>query len=425
MRDAYGFSTGQLHAGEHDREYFASAAPPIHQTVAYRFRDAQHAAALFAQEEDGHTYTRMSNPTQQAFEERMAALEGGSGALALASGQAAVAHSVLNLVSAGDEIISSCHLYGGTYNLFRHTLPRFGIHTHFVQPNDTDALSERIGERTRAVFAETVANPAGTVLDFASIAGVCQRHGLPLIVDNTLPTPYLCRPLQHGADIVVHSASKFLGGHGTTMGGVIVEGGTFDWTAGRFPEFVEPDPSNGNVRYALDIEDAPYVARMRSQLLRDVGSCLSPFNAFLLLQGMQTLSLRMQRHAQNARQIASFLHEHPRVRFVHHPDLPGHPHRALGKRYLPRGAGPVFSFAVRGGSAAAHAVIDSVQLFSHEANLGDTRSLIIHPASTTHSQLNERDLESSGVTPDMLRISVGLEDPEDLQADLRIALERE
>ncbi len=423
MTDAPGFSTLQLHAGAHDSEVDPSAAP-IYQTVAYQFRNAQHAADLFAHEKEGNIYTRMGNPTQQVLEERVNALEGGAGALALASGQAAVSHSVLNLVSRGSEIISSSHLYGGTYNLFRHTLPRFGVEVHFVPPNDPEAIRARINDRTRAVFAETVANPAGTVLDFESVAGVCSEHSVPFIVDNTLATPYLCRPLSHGADIVVHSATKFIGGHGTSMGGVVVDGGTFDWTSARFPEFSEPDQSNRDIRYALDAGDVAYIARMRSQLLRDLGACISPFNAFLLLQGLETLSLRMERHVENARKLTHFLQDHPRVRNVHYPGLPNHPHRVLADRYLPRGPGSVFSFEITGGHAAAVDFIDSLRLFSHLANLGDARSLVIHPASTTHAQLSEEDMRRSGVTPELIRISVGLENLEDLKADLSRALER-
>ncbi|MCX5285220.1 bifunctional o-acetylhomoserine/o-acetylserine sulfhydrylase [Streptomyces sp. NPDC005386] len=418
---AWSFETRQIHAGAVPDPTTGARAVPIYQTSSFVFRDTQHAADLFALAEPGNIYTRIHNPTQDVFEQRVAALEGGVAAVALASGQAAETLAILTLASAGDHIVSSTSLYGGTYNLFRHTLPRFGIEVSFVDdPDDAEAWRAAIRPNTKALFAETLGNPRGNVLDVRAVADVAHGAGVPLIVDNTVPTPYLLRPLEHGADIVVHSATKFLGGHGTTIAGVVVDGGTFDFGAhaDRFPDFTEPDPSYHGLRYWPALGPGAFAVKLRVQLLRDIGPALSPHSAFLLLQGVETLSLRIERHSSNAQALAEWLEQRDEVAAVHYPGLPSNRWYEAGQRYLPRGAGAVLAFELRDGVEAGKRFVDAVELFSHLANIGDVRSLIIHPASTTHSQLDEAQLAATGTSPGLVRLSVGIENLVDLKADL-------
>ncbi|MFE2106611.1 bifunctional o-acetylhomoserine/o-acetylserine sulfhydrylase [Kitasatospora sp. NPDC059463] len=418
---AWSFETQQVHAGAVPDPTTGARAVPVYQTTAFVFRDTQHAADLFSLAEAGNIYTRIHNPTQDVFEQRTAALEGGVAAVAVASGQAAETLAVLNVASAGDHIVSSASLYGGTYNLFRHTLPKFGIEVSFVEdPDDLDAWRAAIRPGTKALFAESLGNPRGNVLDIRAVADVAHEAGIPLIVDNTLPTPYLLRPIEHGADVVVHSATKFLGGHGTTLGGVVVDAGTFDFGAHaeRFPDFNEPDPSYHGLRYWPALGPGAYAVKLRVQLLRDLGPAIAPHSAFLLLQGVETLSLRMERHSANAQALAEWLEQRDEVSAVHYAGLPSNRWYEAGRRYLPRGAGAVFCFELRGGVEAGKRFVDAVELFSHLANIGDVRSLIIHPASTTHSQLDEAQLAATGTSPGLVRLSVGIENVEDLKADL-------
>jgi O-acetylhomoserine (thiol)-lyase len=370
----------------------------------------------------GNIYTRIMNPTQDAFERRVAALEGGIGALATASGQAAETLAILNLAESGDEIVSSASLYGGTYNLFHYTLPKLGINVRFVDSRDPENFHAAINERTKAVYAETVGNPRLDTLDIQAVANIAHEHGIPLMVDNTLPTPYLIQPLKHGADIVVHSATKFIGGHGTSIGGVIVDSGKFDWTNGRFPGFVEPDPSYHGLRYVEALGPLAYIIKARVQLLRDIGAATTPFNSWLFLQGLETLPLRMERHSQNAQRVAEFLEGHPSVSWVSYPGLKSHPQHELATRYHTHGFGAILGFGIKGGLEAGKQLIRHVELFSHLANVGDAKSLIIHPASTTHSQLTEEEQFETGVTPDFIRLSIGLETVDDLIEDLDQAL---
>ncbi len=422
-----GFDTVALHGaqGGHDGDATTkSRAVPIYQTTSYTFDDTAHAARLFALEEFGNIYTRIMNPTTDVFEQRLAALEGGVGALAVASGQAATTYALLNVARAGDHIVSSASLYGGTYNAFVHTLPRFGIEVTLVDGSDPAAFEKAIKPNTKAMFGETLGNPKLDVFDVAAIARVAHSADVPLIVDNTLATPYLLRPIEHGADVVVHSATKFIGGHGTTIGGAIVDAGKFDWKAsGRFPDFVEPDPSYHGVRYVESFGPLAYILKARVQLLRDVGAAISPFNAWLLLQGLETLGLRVERHSSNALRVAEFLQAHPKVLWVRYPGLAGDPAYAAAQKYLPKGAGAILTFGVKGGADAARAVIDKLQLFSLLANVGDAKSLVIHPASTTHQQLTPADQIASGVSDDAVRLSVGIESIEDILADLTQALD--
>jgi len=418
------FDTLQVHAGATPDPVTGSRAVPIYQTTSYVFRDSQHAEDLFALKESGNIYTRLMNPTTDVLEKRVAALEGGVGALAVASGSAAITYAVLNLAGAGDEIVAASTLYGGTYNLFSVTLPRLGIRTVFVDPDDPENFRRAITEKTKAVYVETIGNPGINVIDLEAVADVAHGAGVPLIVDNTFATPYLCRPIEHGADIVVHSATKFIGGHGTSIGGIIVDGGRFDWAAGdRFPGFTEPDPSYHGIRYSEDLGPLAYIIKARVQLLRDTGAALSPFHSFLFLQGLETLSLRVERHVANAREIAGFLKEHPRVAWVNYPGLPDSSYHDLARRYLPKGAGSIFTFGIRGGAAEARKFIDRLEVFSHLANVADAKSLVIHPASTTHQQLDGEAQLRAGVSPDLIRLSVGIEDSRDLISDLRQALE--
>ena len=419
-----GFETVALHGGHGGDPTTKSRAVPIYQTTSYNFDDTAHAERLFSLQEFGNIYTRIMNPTTDVFEQRLAALEGGVGALGLASGRASVIYSILNLARAGDHIVSSASLYGGTYNAFVHTLPRFGIEVTLVDASDPAAFEAAIRPNTKAVFAETLGNPKLDVLDVAAVARVAHDWGVPLIVDNTLPTPYLLRPIEHGADIVVHSATKFIGGHGTTIGGAIVDSGKFDWKAsGRFPDFVEPDPSYHGVVYTDAVGPLAYIIKARVQLLRDIGASLSPFNAWLLLQGLETLGLRIERHSANALRTAEFLKAHPKVLWVRYPGLPGDPAYANAQKYLPKGAGAILTFGVKGGAAAARALIDRLQLFSLLANVGDAKSLVIHPSSTTHQQLTPADQIASGVSDDAVRLSVGIESIDDILADLTQALD--
>ena len=419
----YGFETLSLHAGQETADSATNArAVPIYQTSSYVFDSPEHAADLFGLRQFGNIYTRIMNPTQDAFERRIAALEGGVGALATASGQSAETLAILNIAQAGDEIISSASLYGGTYNLFHYTLPKLGITVRFVDSRDPENFRPAINERTKAIFAETVGNPRLDTLDIQAVADIAHENGIPLILDNTLPTPYLVQPFKHGCDIVIHSATKFIGGHGTAIGGVIVDSGKFDWTSGRFPGFTEPDPSYHGLRYVEALGNIAYIIKARVQLLRDIGPAIAPLNSFLFLQGLETLPLRMERHSQNAQRIAEFLEGHPSVNWVSYPGLPGHPQHELAAKYHTHGYGAILGFGIKGGLEAGKQLIRHVELFSHLANVGDAKSLIIHPASTTHSQLTPEEQFETGVTPDFVRLSIGLETVDDLIDDLDQAL---
>jgi O-acetylhomoserine (thiol)-lyase len=419
----YGFETLSLHAGQETADSATNArAVPIYQTSSYVFDSPEHAANLFGLKQFGNIYTRIMNPTQDAFERRMAALEGGVGALATASGQSAETLAILNIAQAGDEIISSASLYGGTYNLFHYTLPKLGITVRFVDSRDPENFRSAFNERTKLVFAETVGNPRLDTLDIQAAADIAHEHGVPLMLDNTLPTPYLIQPLKYGADIVVHSATKFIGGHGTSIGGVIVDSGKFDWTNGRFPGLVEPDPSYHGLRFVDALGPLAYIIKARVQLLRDIGPAISPLNSWLFLQGLETLPLRMERHSQNAQRIAEFLEGHEFVDWVSYPGLKSHPQHELAAKYHTHGYGAILGFGIKGGLEAGRQLIRHVELFSHLANVGDAKSLIIHPASTTHSQLSPEEQYETGVTPDFVRLSVGLETVDDLIDDLNQAL---
>ncbi|WP_040948310.1 homocysteine synthase [Gorillibacterium massiliense] len=412
-----------VHAGQVIDPTTLSRAVPLYQTSSYGFRDTEHAADLFALKEFGNIYTRLMNPTTDVFEKRVAALEGAPAALATASGQAAITYSILNIAGAGDEIVSSSSLYGGTYNLFSTTLPKLGIKTTFVDSSDPENFRKAITDKTKALYAETIGNPRGDVLDIAAVAAIAHENGIPLIVDNTFPSPYLLQPIKHGADIVVHSATKFIGGHGTSIGGVIVDGGTFDWKQNdKFPGLTQPDPSYHGVVYTDAVGPIAYVIKARVQLLRDMGSSISPFNSFLLLQGLETLHLRMERHSSNALKVAQFLEAHESVEWVSYAGLLSHPSYDLAQKYLPKGQGAILTFGIKGGLEAGRKVINSVQLFSHLANVGDSKSLIIHPASTTHQQLNEEEQIAAGVQPNMIRLSIGTESIDDILYDLDQAI---
>lgn len=422
MADTWKFETQQIHAGASADPTTNSRATPIYRTTAYVFDSAQHAANLFALAEFGNIYTRINNPTQDVAEQRIAALEGGTAALLLASGQAATTNAILNIAYAGDHIVSSSSVYGGTYNLFKYTLPKLGIEVTFVEDqDDLDAWAKAVRPNTKAFFGETIANPRINILDIAGVAGVAHEHNLPLIVDNTVASPYLLRPLEHGADIVVHSATKFLGGHGTVIAGAIVDGGKFPWSkhVDKFPGLTEPDPSYHGASYTGVLGDPiAYIIKARVQLLRDIGAAVSPDNAFGLIQGIETLSLRMERHCQNALAVAQWLEAHDQVAGVNYAALPSSPWHEAAAKYTPHGVGAVLSFEIKGGVDAGRALVDSVSLFSHVANIGDVRSLIVHPASTTHSQLSPEQQLTTGVTPGLVRLSVGLEHIEDILADL-------
>ncbi|NOZ48899.1 MAG: O-acetylhomoserine aminocarboxypropyltransferase/cysteine synthase [Chloroflexi bacterium] len=420
----FGFSTRQLHAGQQPDSATGSCAVPLYQTTSYVFKDTEHAANLFALKELGNIYTRIMNPTTDVLEQRLADLEGGVGALAASSGHAAQTMAILSLCQAGDHIVSSNRLYGGTFNQFSYTFPRLGIDVSFVDPSDPDAFAAAIRANTKIIYGETLGNPDITVFPFAEIADIAQAHHIPLMIDNTFATPYLCRPFEHGANIITHSTTKFLGGHGTTIGGIIVDGGNFDWRSGRFPNFTTPDPSYHGLVYA-DLDQAglpPFILKARVQILRDIGACQAPFNSWTTLQGIETLSLRMERHVANAQRVAEFLEAQPDVAWVKYPGLASHPDYERAQRILPKGPGAIMGFGIKGGRAAGEKFINNVQLFSHLANVGDAKSLAIHPASTTHSQLSESELLQSGVTPDFIRLSVGIEDIEDILWDLDQAL---
>ncbi len=422
------FSTLSLHAGQRPDPTTGSRAVPIYQTTSYQFDSVEHAAALFNLEQPGNIYSRIMNPTVDTLEKRLAALEGGSAALALSSGQAAITLSILNLVSAGQNIISSSHLYGGTYNLFAYTLNRFGINVSFADPTEPASFEALIDKNTRAIFLETVGNPKNRLARIEEIAKLAHNHSLPLVVDNTVTTPYLLRPFEYGADIVVHSLTKFIGGHGTAIGGAIIEKGNFDWNSGLFPGLTEPDPTYHGISYwekfgSSSEGGTAYITRARVQLLRDLGPCLAPFNAFLFLQGLETLPLRMARHCDNALALAGWLANHPAISWVNYPGLPGHPDYYNLKEQSPLGAGAIIGFGVKGGLKAGMSLINSLKLVSHLANIGDAKTLIIHPASTTHRQLTPEERILTGVTEDYLRLSVGLEDLNDLKNDLHQALE--
>lgn len=420
----YHFETLQLHAGQEQADPTTDArAVPIYQTTSYVFHNSAHAAARFALQDPGNIYGRLTNPTQEVLEKRMAALEGGVAALAVASGAAAIAYAFQNITRSGDHIVAAKTIYGGSYNLLAHTLPASGVTATFVDPSDTSNFERAIQPNTKLVFVETLGNPNSNVIDLEEVARVAHRHQIPLIVDNTFGTPYLIRPIEYGADIVVHSATKFIGGHGTSLGGVIVDGGSFDWTAsGKFPQLTEPDPCYHGIRFTEAAGKAAFVVRVRAILLRDTGAAISPFNAFLLLQGLETLSLRVERHVENALKIADFLSRHPKVEAVHHPALPDHPDHARYLHYFPKGGGSIFTLDLRGGITEAQRFIDSLKIFSLLANVADLKSLVIHPATTTHSQLNERELEEQQIKPGTVRLSIGTEHVDDLIADLEQAL---
>jgi len=420
------FETKQVHSGAHPDPVTNARATPIYQTTSYVFNSAEHAQNLFALAEFGNIYTRIQNPTQAVVEERVAALEGGTGALLVASGQSASTFSVLNIAQAGDHIVSSSSIYGGTYNLFKYTLAKLGIETTFVEDQDDAAEWQRaVRPNTKLFFAETIGNPRINVLDISLVAEVAHAAGVPLIVDNTIATPYLIRPFEHGADIIVHSATKFLGGHGTIIGGIIVDGGKFEWSKNveKFPGLTEPDPSYHGASYTTVLGDGiAYIIKARVQLLRDLGSSIAPASAWQLIQGIETLSLRIERHVQNAQDIAEWLENHPDIASVNYAGLPSSPWYATANKYAPQGVGAVLSFELKGGVDAGRALVDNLELFSHLANIGDVRSLVIHPASTTHAQLTPEQQLTAGVTPGLVRLSVGIENVADLKADLEIGL---
>ena len=417
-----GFRTRAVHAGGRPDPTTGARAVPIYQTSSFVFGDTHEAADLFALQTYGHVYSRMSNPTVAAFEERIATLEGGLGGIGTSSGQAAEFLTFAALAGQGDHIVASAQLYGGTRTLLEVTLARFGVETTFLPSPEPDAVAAAIGPHTKAVYVETIANPSGMIPDLAALADVAHAHGVPLVVDSTIATPYLCRPIEHGADIVLHSVTKFIGGHGTSLGGAIVESGTFDWGSGRFPLMTEPTAAYGGLTWWGNFGEYGFLTRVRSEQLRDVGATMTPFNAFLFLMGLETLALRMRQHVENARAVAEFLRGHAAVDWVAYSGLPDSPWYDRAQRYLPEGPGAVFAFGVRGGRAAGARFIDSVQLASHLANIGDTRTLVIHPASTTHQQLSDEALEAAGIGPDLIRISVGIEDADDICADLDRAL---
>ena len=425
MTREFKFETLQLHAGQVVDATTKSRAVPFYQTTSFVFEDTQEGADLFALQKAGNIYTRITNPTTSAFEERIAALEGGVGALATASGMAALTYTILGLAHAGDHVVAASTIYGGTFNLLKETLPRYGITTTFVDIDNLEEVEAAIKDNTKLVLIETLGNPVINIPDIEKIAEIAHKHQIPLVADNTFATPYLINVFSHGVDISVHSATKFIGGHGTTIGGVIVDSGKFDWAAsGKFPQLVEEDPSYHNISYTRDVGAAAFIVAARVQLLRDMGAALSPFNSFLLLQGLETLSLRVERHVQNAEKIVDFLVNHPKVEKVNYPKLADSPYHALAEKYLPKGVGSIFTFHVKGGEAEARKVIDSLEIFSNLANVADAKSLVVHPATTTHSQLSDSDLEAAGVTKNQIRLSIGLENADDLIEDLRLALEK-
>lgn len=417
-----GFNTRALHAGQDPDPATNARAVPIYQTTSYVFNDSDHAASLFALQEFGNIYTRIMNPTNAVFEERMASLEGGVGALATASGQAAQLLAISSLCQSGDEIVSAATLYGGTYTQFDTTFRRFGYDTKFVNPDDLDNFRHALTAKTRLVYVETIANPRMNVIDIEGVAQIAHEAGVPLIIDNTFATPYLCKPIEFGADIVLHSATKFIGGHGTSIGGVIVDSGQFDWNNGQFPMLSQPSPGYHGLVFTETFGNLAFILKCRVEGLRDLGPCMAPLNSFLFLQGLETLGLRMERHCANALAVAQHLQAHELVTWVNHADLEDSPYQANARKYLPKGQGAIFTFGLKGGKEAGRKFIDSLQLFSHLANVGDAKSLVIHPATTTHQQLSDSDQAAAGITPDMVRLSIGLEDVEDLIWDLDQAL---
>jgi len=419
------FETLQLHAGQEVDPTTGSRAVPIYQTSSYVFKDTQHAADLFDLKEAGNIYTRIMNPTTDVLEKRIAALEGGIGALAVASGSAAVTTAILNIMQVGDEIVAASTLYGGTYNLFSSTLPKLGITTTFVNSDCLENFEKALTEKTKAIYIESIGNPSINLIDFQAVSKLAHDHKIPLIVDNTFGTPYLIRPFEFGADIIIHSATKFIGGHGTSIGGLIVDSGKFNWSeSGKFPLLTEPDPSYNNIVYTDTFGQAAYITKARVQFLRDTGSCLSPFNAFLLLQGLETLSLRVERHVENTRKIVAFLNAHPKVNWVNYPELSDSPYYKLSQKYFKKGVGSIFTFGIKGDVEKGKRFIESLEIFSLLANVADAKSLVIHPASTTHAQLSETQQINAGVTPDLIRLSVGIENADDLIDDLRQALDK-
>jgi len=420
----YGFTTQQLHAGQTSDPTTGSRAVPIYQTTSYQFRDTEHAANLFALKELGNIYTRLMNPTTDVLEQRIAALEGGAAGLAASSGHAAQAQAIFTLCNAGDHIVSSSRLYGGTYNQFNHTLRNLGIEVTFVDPTDAKNFERAIRNNTKIIYGETLGNPDIAVFPFEEVAAIAKKNSIVLMIDNTFATPYLFRPFEWGTNVIVHSTTKFIGGHGTSIGGMIVDGNNFDWRSGRFPNFTTPDPSYHGLVYAdlLGMGLPPFAIKARVHVLRDIGGCASPFNSWQTIQGVETLSLRMERHTQNAQAVAEFLEKHPKVGWVKYPGVKSHPDYARAKKYLPKGAGAILGFGIKGGTVAGKKFIESLQLFSHLANVGDAKSLAIHPGSTTHSQLNAEEQISAGVSPDFVRLSVGIEDIDDILWDLDQAL---
>lgn len=425
MTRKYNFETLQLHAGQTVDPVTKSRAVPIYQTTSYVFDNAQEGEDLFGLKKPGNIYSRIGNPTVEVFENRIAALEGGVGALATSSGMAAITYAVLGLAHAGDHVVAATTLYGGTFNLLKETLPRYGVTTTFVDVANLEEIEAAIQDNTKLVFIETLGNPVINIPDIEKIADIAHAHKIPLVSDNTFGTPYLINVFSHGVDIAVHSATKFIGGHGTTIAGVVVDSGKFDWEAsGKFPQFVEEDPSYHNISYTRDIGAAAFITALRVQLLRDTGAALSPFSAFLLLQGLETLSLRIDRHIENTKKIVEFLENHPKVEKVNYPSLPSSPYYELAQKYFPKGAGSIFTFHIKGGQEEAHKFIDNLEIFSDLANVADAKSLVVHPATTTHQQLSEEDLLACGVTRNQIRVSVGLENADDLIEDLRLAFEK-
>ena len=418
-----GFNTRSLHAGQRPDESTGARAVPIYQTTSFVFENSEHAASLFALQQFGNIYTRIMNPTTGVFEERVASLEGGLGGLAVSSGQSAQFLTISGLCEVGDELVSAATLYGGTYTQMDTTFRRLGFNTTFVEPDDPENFRKAITPKTKLLYIETIANPRMNVVDIEAVAAIAHENGIPLVIDNTFATPYLCRPIEHGADIVVHSATKFIGGHGTSIGGIIVDAGKFDWANGRFPQLSEPSPGYHGMKFTETFGEMAFILKCRVEGLRDFGPCMSPFNSFLFLQGLETLGMRMDRHCANALAVAKHLESHSSIRWVNHPGLDSSPYKDIAKEYMPRGAGAIFTFGIEGGIEAGKKLIDNVQLFSHLANVGDAKSLVIHPGSTTHQQLSDEDMEACGVTPDMVRLSVGLEDVEDLIWDLDQAIE--
>ncbi len=424
MTKQLSFDTIQIHGGQQVDPTTKSRCVPIYQTSSYVFDDPEEAADLFGLKKEGNIYTRLGNPTTDVFEKRIALLEGGVGAVATASGMAAITYAILNIAKAGDEIVAAATLYGSTHTLFNHTLKNLGIKVNLVDPDEPENFENAINEKTKAVYIETIGNPGINICDIEAIAEVAHKNGIPLIVDNTFATPYLCKPFDFGADIVVHSATKFIGGHGTSIAGVVVDSGKFNWDNGKFPGLVEPDESYHGLKYLDTFKEAAYITKLRVCLLRDLGACLSPFNSFLLLLGLETLSLRVQKHVYNTKKIVEFLQNHPKVEWVNYPSLKDSKYHNLSEKYLSKGCGSIFTFGVKGGLEEGKKIISSLKIFSHLANVGDAKSLIIHPASTTHQQLDEQEQKLAGVTPELIRISIGIEDTNDLIDDLSNALDQ-